>query len=169
MHTLTRTNRYAGACASCGGRVAAEAGQLLGSPGAWKIEHNEGQCAVVPIAPVVTAELVTTGIYRHDGEVYVVVESKGQKDIPASERRRYAKRLVHSAARLAESEQVVDYEWEFDGGLIRHLASSERVSLEDEEIKGLMIRYGRCFCGRPLRAAESVARMVGPVCFKKLS
>lgn len=178
MITRTRTNRYPGTCGRCGARVPAETGQLLGTPGAWRTEHNEGQCQPVA-APDMTrgaggehaarTPLVGPGVYRHAGDIYLVVESRGQKDIPAADRRRYAKRLVTSAARLTEAEQVVNYEWDFEGGTIQSLAAADQVPLDDEEIHAIMIRYGRCLCGRPLRAAKSVARMIGPVCVKKFA
>lgn len=57
-----RTNRYAGRCAKCGGDVAAEAGLLLGSAGAWRIEHRDGDC-VAAAAPAADAPAARTNRY----------------------------------------------------------------------------------------------------------
>jgi hypothetical protein len=39
------TNRFAGKCADCGGRVAAQSGVLTGSQRkGWSVRHADGEC-----------------------------------------------------------------------------------------------------------------------------
>jgi uncharacterized protein DUF6011 len=98
------------------------------------------------------------GVFRHDDEIFLVKPNKAKT-------RLYAKRLVKSADRLTEGDKTVKFEWDYVPGAIYRLAESDRVSLDDDEIRDITTRYGRCICcGRALKAATSVARMIGPVC-----
>lgn len=103
-------------------------------------------------------EVTKPGVFRKDDDIFLVKPNQ-QKT------RLYAKRLVKSADRLTEGEKVVKFEWDYAAGAIFTLTESDRVSLDDEEIRDITTRYGRCICcGRVLKAAESVQRMIGPVC-----
>jgi hypothetical protein len=48
MTRPARTNRYAGACATCGNQVPAETGSLERVNGAWKVRHIDGCPAPTP-------------------------------------------------------------------------------------------------------------------------
>lgn len=43
--TSVRPNRFAGECAHCGRRIAAEAGELRKGPNGWQVIHLAGECA----------------------------------------------------------------------------------------------------------------------------
>lgn len=108
--------------------------------------------------PVTDDAVTKPGVFRKDEEIYLVKPNQ-QKT------RLYAKRLVKSADRLTEGEKIVKFEWDYAPGAIFKLAESDRVSLDDDEIRDITTRYGRCICcGRALKAAASVQRMIGPVC-----
>lgn len=67
-----RSNRYAGQCTECNGRVAAEAGFIRKVDGSWVTAHKPGECpaAVAPPAHVpdgryaITAEAEHTSFYK---------------------------------------------------------------------------------------------------------
>ena len=113
------------------------------------------------------------GIYRtEDGTIYRVRDGRGQKDIPADQRRRYAARLVESsAARLNAAGNAVRFDWERANGMIYDLTPAMLVPLDDEQVKALMIATGQCIaCDHALYAENTMAKvretgiMVGPVC-----
>jgi hypothetical protein len=111
---------------------------------------------------------VKYGVYRYDGDVYIVVESKKNTD------RTYAKRMQESPPRLTARGEEVDFEWVYAPGIIWKLTEEHRMTLDDA--RDLMIRYGRCLkCRHPLKAAktlqtaEETGVMVGPVCRKYFS
>lgn len=108
-----------------------------------------------PTRPARPAEL-TPGVYEIDGAVYVVKLNREKT-------RTYAKRLVESADRLTEADEVVRFDYEYERGAIFKIQPEHRVSLERAE--ALAIRYGQCLdCGRKLKAARSVAVGIGPIC-----
>lgn len=105
---------------------------------------------------------VTPGVFKHDGEVFVVKPNKDKT-------RLYAKRLVElrdsQGDRLTDDEGHVRFDYEYEAGAVYKLDESER--MEVEEAKKLAVQYGRCIsCGRTLVVAESVERGIGPVCIK---
>lgn len=115
--------------------------------------------APAPAAPAA----VKFGVYRKDGEVYLVTPSKSHPD------RLYAKKLVESAPRLTEGGEVVDFEWEFAPGIVWKLAEADRMSLKDAS--KLSIKYGKCLkCRKTLKAAKTLQTIeetgvaLGPVC-----
>jgi hypothetical protein len=160
-----RQNRYAAPCAGCGGWVEAGEGRIdrAGAQSPWRTSHA-GPCPVA--APV--------GIYRDDdGTIWRVRDGRGQKDIPAESRRRYAARLTDSpAARENEAGDAVRFDWERDvTGTIYRLTPAMLVPLDDEQVKALMIATGQCIaCDASLYAEATMRRvretgiMVGPVC-----
>jgi hypothetical protein len=105
-----------------------------------------------------TMAVTEPGIFKKDGEVYLVVKSKAG--------RLYAKRLVNfNGTRLNENGEHVKFEWEFAGGVVWKLSMDDKMSLE--EGKQFMLRYNSCLkCNRHLKAATSVERGIGPVCIK---
>lgn len=138
-----RSNKFAGACSLCGGRVAAGEGSLSGGPGAWVTTHLPGACQAPTATPEATvAEPLRAGAYRlADGRVIRVQMSK-PKGNP------YAVALDAARTYLG-------------GG--RLLAGAVRLSVEEAKV------YGRetgtcCVCGAHLENPESVALGIGPVC-----
>jgi hypothetical protein len=108
---------------------------------------------------------VDKGMFRRDGEVYVVVKAKHSD-------RLYAKRLVElrdaQGDRLTDAGGHVRFEFDYDRGAIYKLDESMRLS--QEEGRELAVRYGKCaMCGRKLKVAESVERGYGPVCWSRFT
>lgn len=158
-----RPNRFAASCVRCGAWIDEGAGRVDKTPAGWRTSHA-GDCPVP--APV--------GIYRDaDGIIWRVRDGRGQKDIPAESRRRYAARLVNSPApRLNEAGDPVRFDWERDEtGAIYRLTAGMLVPLDDEQVKAMMIATGQCIaCDAALFAEKTMKRvretgiMVGPVC-----
>lgn len=99
------------------------------------------------------------GVYQLDGQVYVVKMNKARTNI-------YCKHLIDSPDRMTEAGTTIPFEMEYAPGIVAKLAESDRMLLADA--RAIMTRYGRClYCARSLKAAKSVARMVGPVCAKR--
>jgi hypothetical protein len=98
-------------------------------------------------------------VYEKDGVTYVVKQNKAKTNV-------YAKRLVEIGGdRLTEADTVVKFDFVYAPGVIHQLTAEDQMPLE--RAKELMIRYGKCVnCGRPLKAAVSVERGIGPVCIK---
>jgi hypothetical protein len=109
---------------------------------------------------VAQPEPVGPGVYETpDGNVYVVKQTQDKQRV-------YAKRMIEiGGERLTEADTIVKIDFEYAPGAIRDIRSEHRMSLTRAEELQLMIRYGRCICcGRNLKAADSVARGIGPVC-----
>jgi hypothetical protein len=106
-------------------------------------------------------EAVKPGVYQLDDVTYVVKPNRDKT-------RLYAMRLVNSPPRLMESGDVAKLELEYARGLIFQLTGEHR--LPAEEVAKISRVYGRClYCGHGLKAAASVERMIGPVCWKRVS
>lgn len=171
---MTITSRYSGTCRRCGGAIAAgEQIEWARGEGSAHIEcperpeslqaHEEGIAREGMEREVRVTE---PGVYKHDGQVFIVKATRDTAKLDASERRMYAKRLVEiNAQRATEAGERVQIEFEYDKGAIYSIDPADRMPLD--EAKQLTIRYGRCIvCGRHLKAAESVERGIGPVCIK---
>src|SRR5262249_26946646 len=78
----------------------------------------------------------------------------------------YALRLKEiGGTRITEVGETVNFEWEYERGLIHDVKPENKMTLEQAKVFGL--RYGTCLrCGRRLKAADSVERAIGPVCVK---
>lgn len=101
------------------------------------------------------------GVYRLDDRTYVVRKARGSE-------RLYALELVSAPPRLMESGDVRNLELEYRPGLIYDLKDEHR--LPAEEVEKVSRTYRRCImCGHRLKAATSVQRAIGPVCWKKVS
>lgn len=102
------------------------------------------------------------GVYERpsDGQVYVVKPNRAGT-------RRYASKVVPvSSDRLTEEGDVVKVEFEYDKGAIWTLRPE--MKMEAKRAEELSIRYGHCICcGHSIKVEASVARGIGPVCFKK--
>lgn len=102
------------------------------------------------------------GVYRLNGRTYVVRQSRNDKS------RVYALELVGAPPRVMESGDVRNLELEYRKGMIYELKPEHR--LPAEEVEKVSRMYGRCImCGRTLKAATSVQRAIGPVCWKRVS
>lgn len=125
----------------------------------WLIGCPNRPTATAPTpVPIVAVEPLTPGVYRRDGEVYLVKPSKAGK--------LYAKRLVPiGGERLTQGGEVVKFEFDYAPGVVGSLTVADRLPLAEAE--KLMLAYGRCICcNRPLKAAASVGVGIGPVCRK---
>lgn len=131
---------------------------------AWRRwQEQEQATAVAPVAapPTTKSITVTVGVFEHGDAVYVVRAARKTK-------RLFASKVVESPPRMTESGLVVDFELVYTPGKIYDLDESERMTLATAA--DLMTKYGRCLiCGRPLKAAESVAKGVGPICAKRFA
>lgn len=114
------------------------------------------------VAPLDTQSGLPIGVYRHNGEVFIVKLNRAKTD-------KYVSRLVEltgSAERLNVEDERVKIDFVYAPGMLAKLRPEDQLTLE--EAKPLIIRYGRClFCGQFLKAAKSVERSVGPVCIKR--
>lgn len=108
--TMTRTprpNRYPGNCGTCGKPVAAEAGYLTGTRGAWGVRHRTADdcTAAAPAETRTTTTTVTTTTHEvADGEFHVVGDTLYRVQKARGSDRLYAKAATiacgHCGARL---------------------------------------------------------------------
>lgn len=114
------------------------------------------------VAPLDTQSGLPIGVYRRNGEIFTVKLNRAKTN-------KYVSRLVEltgSAERLNVEDDRVKIDFVYAPGMLARLRPEDQMTLE--EAKPFIIRYGRClFCGQFLRAAKSVERAVGPVCFKR--
>lgn len=105
-----------------------------------------------------TRTFVPPGVYRRDGEVYVVKFNRDKTRV-------YAKRLVNIPGErlLDATEEVVKADFEYAQGAIYELEPDDQLTLE--QAREYLVRYSHCMvCGRELKAAKSVLDSIGPVC-----
>jgi hypothetical protein len=113
---------------------------------------------VEPPAPKVAAAF---GVYRKNGTVYVVKNSRRNPG------QRYAVRMVESSDRMTQSGDKVKFEFEIARGMVFELTEADRVP--DVEVAELMTRYGHCImCNHAIKRFKSVERMMGPRCWKRM-
>jgi len=115
-----------------------------------------------PVPPAVPVAQVTAGIYRVDGRVYQVKPNREGTRV-------YAKRLVEiGGTRVTDAGTFANIDFRYEAGAIFRIRPEHRVS--PQEAAELSVRYGRCMmCGRMLRAAQSVTRAIGPVCWERMA
>ncbi len=118
------------------------------------------ECSVIA-AQVVIAQVVTfeqanePGMYRTDGEVYLVVTSESG--------RLYAKKLVTEM----KGDAVHKLAFEYDKGSIYKISKFDRMSVED--VAKLGKTTGHCWvCARKLTVKKSVEAGIGPICAQKV-
>lgn len=107
------------------------------------------------------ATLLTSGIFRLNGETFIIVPTKGGKHI--------AKRYVETPARLTSSGETVRFDWVSAPGVIWALEEQHRLPVGD--IEAMIIEHKVCIypgCYRVLKAAKSVKAGVGKVHAAKL-
>lgn len=107
------------------------------------------------------------GVYRLNGEVYVVKVTRATSKLDPSEWRFTASKVVEiGGERITEAGTFVNVEFEFASGVVWQIDPSDRMPFEDA--KALTARYGRCIvCGAWLKAGKSVEAGIGPVCRKR--
>lgn len=152
-----RTNRYAGKCRNCSAWVEAETGLLVGTPGAWAVEHRAGECVEAP-APVVVAPAAprsepVEGIHRISGDRVVKVQ-RGRESGNL-----YAKLLVVTD----NGDGTHDGEFLYAPGLIVECSTETAMSLDEARSYGALYNIC-CVCGARLSDEVSVALGIGPVC-----
>jgi len=111
--------------------------------------------AIVAAAGVVQSssnEAAAEGVYDLNGTFYAVRTSRNDST------RRYAYEAVITDSSVT---------FEFSKGSVYRLGEARRLDLA--EIEALSLQFSRCFvCGRVLKAKDSKARGIGPVCAKKV-
>jgi hypothetical protein len=104
-------------------------------------------------APSSSSEAAAEGVYELDGTFYAVRTSRNDKT------RRYAYKAIIT-------DTAVDFE--FAKGAVYRLADARVLTVD--EVEALSLQFSRCFlCGIKLKAKDSKARGVGPVCAKKIT
>lgn len=118
--------------------------------------------SVAPAEAPFDPQTLEIGIYRVGETIYKVKPNRDKT-------RKYAERLIYTvgeAKRLTEAGTEIKAEYEFARGAIYRIRPDNRVT--GQEAEELSIVFNSCIaCGRHLKAAESVAAGIGPVCRKK--
>jgi hypothetical protein len=107
---------------------------------------------------------LSEGIYlAPNGDVIKVQAARGSGNL-------YCKVAVHKGTieRLNLHGEVVNFEYVYAPGLIKWIRPEMRMTAEMAEEYSL--KFNSCmWCGRPLKAAKSVAKGMGPTCAKKFA
>lgn len=118
---------------------------------------------VEPAQDKFDAQTLEIGIYELAGKIYKIKQTKDKT-------RKYAMVLTYdvgTAERLTASGTVINAEYTFAKGAIYDLRPEHRIT--GDRAEQLSIVFSSCIvCGRHLKAADSVARGIGPVCMKKI-
>lgn len=125
--------------------------------------RTQPQPAPRPRRDLVTNPLPTHGVFRLEGEIYIVVPSRRNPG------KHYAMKMVKSPNRLTSSGETVNFDYVKAPGVIWLLHEEHR--LPPEAVEALMIQHRVCIypgCGRTLKAAKSVARGAGKVHAQRL-
>jgi bacterioferritin-associated ferredoxin len=86
-----------------------------------------------------------------------------QPELPVTERPRVA---LEDAGVYVLPDGTICKVQVYEPGLVEQVAREGR-KMTLEEAKAFIVLYGRCArCGRALKAAESVERGIGPICYK---
>lgn len=113
-----------------------------------------------PAQTGITTEGVTVGIYRHDGDIYLVKPNrKGSHS--------YALKMVLAPPGTMRGSKPVTYILNYEEGAMKRLQPEER--LGPDEVEPVIREFGRCImCGHSLDAAGRGPRMMGDICAGKL-
>jgi hypothetical protein len=103
-------------------------------------------------------EGVTTGVFKYQGEIYVVKPNK-------TGTHSYANRIVDCPPRVNKYGVTIKTEFKYAPGILGRL--TEDMRLNEEDFQKFIVQYGRCLCGRSLKRDRSVRIMMGPRCAKK--
>lgn len=149
------TARFNSTCAACRQPIAA-GDKVEWTPGN-KATHETCPAA----APVARMSVDEIGVYVMPDNSIVRVKANSDKT------RTYAKRwVVIGGERLTEADTRAHGEYQYEPGLVAQVAAQGR-RMNLDEAKAFILRYGQCCrCGKGLKAADSVALGIGPVCIK---
>jgi hypothetical protein len=98
------------------------------------------------------------GVFNYQGRIVVM---RPNKSGTAS----YANRVVECPPRVNQYGVTIKHELEYAKDLTHKIREEHR--LNGEALEAFLVLYGRCICGRSLKAEKSVRRMMGPRCWKK--
>lgn len=107
--------------------------------------------------------VLTEGVYAcPDGSLVKVKSNKAKTG-------QYALAMLDiHGKRLTMTGEVVKWDWVFAPGLVREVKPEWK--LTKEMAYELGIKLGKCmWCGRKLKAADSVIKSLGPVCAKRFA
>jgi hypothetical protein len=108
--------------------------------------------AATPVAQSSSNEAAAEGVYDLNGTFYAVRTSRNDN----------TRRCAYEAI-ITDSSVTFEY----SKGTVYRLAEARRLDLG--EIEALSLQFSRCFvCGRVLKAKDSKARGIGPVCAKRV-
>lgn len=108
--------------------------------------------AATPVAQSSSNEAAAEGVYDLNGTFYAVRASRNDNT------RRYAYEAIITDSSVT---------FEYSKATVYRLAEARRLDLG--EIEALSLQFSRCFvCGRVLKAKDSKARGIGPVCAKRV-
>lgn len=127
-------------------------------------EERDGEPYEAPPQDGFDTDTLTKGVYMNERGTFVVQISR-QSSHP------YAKKIQQLgpyAERLNEVDGHVGWDFEYAPGEIRFIRPEHKVT--KEQAQRLSTKYGVCLkCGKFLKAAKSVERSVGPVCWKSFA
>lgn len=124
----------------------------------------------IPRRHVAATGTVRPGCFTMDDRIWIVTERQDGRGV-------YAKLLVETPGRIRDEDgERVGFDLTYDRDTSRRalevLTEAHRMTFA--VAKDFMVRYGRCFapvgrsvCGLRLKAADSVALSIGPVCGPK--
>lgn len=157
-------SKFDGWCVRCHSQFHA-GDPIIWSPG-QKPQHSDlNVCDALkqsqPVkAPVARIAVEDSGVYvLPDGSIVKVQANKAKT-------KTYALRWHESPQRALEVGGRVRGDYEYEQGLVQKVAAEGR-KMTLEEAKAFIVKYGQCArCSRHLKAAESVERGIGPVCYQ---
>lgn len=124
-----------------------------------QLSLNNLRESVQPKEEVFDPHTLSIGVYRRDSEIYIVKPNKEKS-------RMYALRMYSTPNRVTESGDIVQFDFAYDKGAIWKLRPEHKVT--QAEAEALSVRHGRCIiCNAKLKAAVSVKRMMGRVCYSR--
>lgn len=122
----------------------------------------EPSTGAAPTAEAFDPQSLEIGIYELNGKIYKIKLNQDKT-------RRYALELTYDVGeieRLTAAGGRIKAEYVYARGVIYDLRPEHRIT--GQRAEELMIVFENCLvCGRHLKAAESVERAIGPVCWKR--
>jgi len=170
--STTMTAKFAGTCVGCHQRIhVGDQIEWSRGAGARHVHCPEVETqsdAIAFISSERTRERtisISPGVFRKDGRIYVVKQTRKDSANPDAPRRLYAKEIIESAKRITEDGEQADFESVYARGVVYDLTEADRWDWADAS--AFLTKYARCIvCNAHLKAAKSVAGAIGPVCAK---
>jgi hypothetical protein len=123
----------------------------------------EAPVAFVPPAPEFDPQSLELGLYEIGDSIFKVKMNKAGTN-------KYAEILnftVGQAERLTAAGTVIKAKYTYDAGAIFRIRPEHRIT--GDRAKALTVIFRSCIvCGARLKAAQSVERGIGPVCFSRI-